>query len=41
MTISFFCELNKIYFKIVIDFNKINAIINFIKINMKGGLKWK
>lgn len=41
MTISFSCELNKIYFKIAIDFNKINVILNFVKVNMKGGLKWK
>lgn len=41
MTISFFGKLNKITFKITIDFNKINDILNFIKANMKGGLKWK
>ncbi len=34
-------KLNKIYFVISIDFNKIDVILNFVKVDVKGGLKWR
>lgn len=34
-------KLNKIYFVISIDFNKIDVILNLVKVDVKGGLKWR
>lgn len=34
-------KLNKIYFVISIDLNKIDVILNFVKVDVKGGLKWR